>query len=132
MRAYTTFIPAGARLQAAARRTAGAAGLAALSLIASCTTATEVLEVKDPDIVNPTDVQSVAGANAVRLGALAAVVLMASGCNPTVKVEAPDKPIEINLNVRIEQEVRVKIDRELDQVFDKNPELFGLPKEKKL
>ena len=67
----------------------------------------------------------------VRLGALAAVVLMASGCNPTVKVEAPDKPIEINLNVRIEQEVRVKIDRELDQVFDKNPELFGLPKEKK-
>ena len=68
----------------------------------------------------------------VRVGALAAVVLMASGCNPTVKVEAPDKPIEINLNVRIEQEVRVKIDRELDQVFDKNPELFGLPKEKKL
>ena len=47
----------------------------------------------------------------VRVGALAAVVLMASGCNPTVKVEAPDKPIEINLNVRIEQEVRVKIDR---------------------
>ena len=67
----------------------------------------------------------------VRVGALAAVVLMASGCNPTVKVEAPDKPIEINLNVRIEQEVRVKIDREHDQVFDKNPELFGLPKEKK-
>ena len=67
----------------------------------------------------------------VRVGALAAVVLMDSGCNPTVKVEAPDKPIEINLNVRIEQEVRVKIDRELDQVFDKNPELFGLPKEKK-
>ena len=67
----------------------------------------------------------------VRVGALAAVVLMASGCNPTVKVEAPDKPIEINLNVRIEQEARVKIDRELDQVFDKNPELFGLPKEKK-
>ena len=22
------------------------------------------------------------------------------GCNPTVKVEAPDKPIEINLNVK--------------------------------
>ena len=79
MRAYTTFIPAGARLQAAARRTAGAAGLAALSLIASCTTATEVLEVKDPDIVNPTDVQSVAGANAVRLGALARLNAATSG-----------------------------------------------------
>ncbi|HNV74224.1 MAG TPA: hypothetical protein PKH96_06090, partial [Gemmatimonadaceae bacterium] len=79
MRAYTTFIPAGARLQAAARRTAGAAGLAALSLIASCTTATEVLEVKDPDIVNPSDVQSVAGANAVRLGALARLNAATSG-----------------------------------------------------
>lgn len=66
--------------------------------------------------------------------ALAAVAALAAvtACTPTVKVEVPDKPIEINLNVRIEQEVRVKIDRELDQVFDKNPELFGLPKEKKL
>lgn len=79
MRAYTNFIPAGDRLQAAARRTAGAAGLVALSLIASCTTATEVLEVKDPDIVNPTDVQSVAGANAVRLGALARLNAATSG-----------------------------------------------------
>ena len=24
-----------------------------------------------------------------------------AGCNPTVKVEAPEKPIEINLNVKI-------------------------------
>lgn len=66
-----------------------------------------------------------------RWAAIAAVCLMASGCSPTVKVEAPDKPIEINLNIKIEQEVRVKIDRELDQVFSQNPELFGLPKEKK-
>lgn len=65
------------------------------------------------------------------LGGAAAAVLVLSGCNPTVKVEAPDKPIEINLNIKIEQEVRVKIDRELDQVFSQNPDLFGLPKEKK-
>ncbi|MEQ9209660.1 MAG: YnbE family lipoprotein, partial [Pseudomonadales bacterium] len=30
-----------------------------------------------------------------------------AGCQPTVKIEAPDKPIEINLNVKIEQEIRV-------------------------
>lgn len=52
--------------------------------------------------------------------------LLVVACSPTVKVQAPDKPIEINLNIRIEQEVRVKIDRQLDDVFDKNPALFGV------
>jgi len=64
------------------------------------------------------------------IGAAVALVALA-GCAPTVKVEAPDKPIEINVNIRVEHEVRVKIDRELDQVFSRNPELFGLPEEKK-
>ena len=45
-------------------------------------------------------------------------------CQPTVKVEAPDKPIVINLNIKIEQEVRVKIDRELDEAFADNPNIF--------
>lgn len=56
------------------------------------------------------------------------VVLLGSAilaaCQPTVKIEAPDKPIEINLNVRIEQEVRIKVDRELDDLLANNPELF--------
>ena len=63
--------------------------------------------------------------------AIAATAVLLAACSPTVKVQAPDKPIEINMNIRIEQEVRVKIDRQLDNVFDKNPELFGLPPEKK-
>jgi YnbE-like lipoprotein len=45
-------------------------------------------------------------------------------CQPTVKIEAPDKPIEINLNVKIEQEIRVKVDRELDDLLAENPDLF--------
>jgi len=57
------------------------------------------------------------------VGTLALAALTAA-CQPTVKVEAPDKPIVINLNVKIEQEVRVKIDRELDQAFKEDPELF--------
>ena len=47
-----------------------------------------------------------------------------AACTPTVKVQAPDKPIEINLNVKIEQEVRIKVDRELDSVIANNPDLF--------
>ncbi len=45
-------------------------------------------------------------------------------CTPSVKVEAPDKPIVINLNVKIEHEVRVKVDKDLDDVFSNNPGLF--------
>jgi hypothetical protein len=58
----------------------------------------------------------------------AAVLVLASGlaaCQPTVKIEAPDKPITINLNVHVDQEVRVKVDRELDSAFKDHPELFG-------
>lgn len=59
--------------------------------------------------------------------ALAAGSLLAAtaACAPTVKIEAPDKPIEINLNIKIEQEVRVKLDRDLDKAFQDDPALFG-------
>jgi len=55
-------------------------------------------------------------------GTIAAATLAA--CTPTVKVEAPDKPIVINLNVKIEQEVRVKVDRDVDTLLQNNPDLF--------
>jgi len=53
-----------------------------------------------------------------------------TACTPTVKLEAPDKPIEINMNVKIEQEVRVKVERDLDQSIMSNPDLFGVSKKK--
>jgi hypothetical protein len=53
---------------------------------------------------------------------LAAATLIA--CQPTVKVEAPDKPIVINLNVKIEQEVRVKVDRDVEDLLKTQPDLF--------
>ena len=45
-------------------------------------------------------------------------------CTPTIKLAAPDKPIEINLNVKIDQEVRVRIDKDLEDLIAKNPDLF--------
>jgi len=45
-------------------------------------------------------------------------------CTPTVKVEPPDKPITINLNVKIEHEIRVKVDKELEDVFSDDSGLF--------
>lgn len=55
---------------------------------------------------------------------LACIALVLAACTPAVKVEAPDKPIVINLNVKIEHEVRVKVDKDLDDVFGNNPNLF--------
>lgn len=62
-------------------------------------------------------------------GLTAALLISAAvaACAPTVKIEAPDKPIEINLNVRIEQEVRVKLERDVDDAIRNDPALFGLP-----
>ncbi len=45
-------------------------------------------------------------------------------CTPTVKVEPPDEPITINLNVKIEHEIRVKVDKELEDVFSDDSGLF--------
>lgn len=54
---------------------------------------------------------------------LAGLFLM-SACTPTVKVEAPDKPITINLNVNISHEIRVKIDKDLDNLIENKQSLF--------
>ena len=47
-----------------------------------------------------------------------------AGCNPTVKVEAPDKPIEINLNVKIEHQIRVQVDKDLEELFEEDSDVF--------
>jgi hypothetical protein len=47
-----------------------------------------------------------------------------TGCSPTVKVEAPDKPIVINMNIKIDHEIRIKVDRELDSLLDNKKGLF--------
>jgi predicted small secreted protein len=53
--------------------------------------------------------------------ALAATTL--SACT-TIKLEGGDKPIEVNLNIKIDQEVRVKLDREIEDLIAANPDIF--------
>jgi len=59
-----------------------------------------------------------------RLKASAAAVLMLPMLSSCVTVSAPDKPIEINLNVRIEQEVLVRLQRDVEQLIQQNPDAF--------
>ncbi|MFN7096784.1 MAG: YnbE family lipoprotein [Gammaproteobacteria bacterium] len=46
-----------------------------------------------------------------------------AACTPTVKIEA-DKPITINMNVKVDQEVTVKVSKDVDSTISKNPNLF--------
>lgn len=54
---------------------------------------------------------------------LATVLLALTACTPTVKV-ATDEPITINLNVNIRHEIRVKVERDLEDLFAEESELF--------
>ena len=58
-----------------------------------------------------------------RPGLLAAAVLAGplGGC---ISVKAPEKPIEINLNVNIRQEVLVRLQRDVEQLIQQNPQAF--------
>ena len=38
-------------------------------------------------------------------------------CTPTVQMAAPKEPITVNLNVKIQHEIYVKVDKEVDELF---------------
>jgi hypothetical protein len=57
-------------------------------------------------------------------GAALFSVLLMTACSPTVRMEAPDRPIEINMNVKIEHEIRVKVERDIEQMLEENKDLF--------
>jgi hypothetical protein len=51
----------------------------------------------------------------------AAMPAMLSGC---VQVTAPEKPIEINLNINIRQEVVVRLQQDVKDLIQENPGVF--------
>ena len=60
----------------------------------------------------------------IQIGVVCSLCLTTAACTPRVEVATPDKPITINLNVKIDHEIRVKVDKELDQVLSHNSGLF--------
>lgn len=48
-------------------------------------------------------------------------LILSAGC---VQVAAPEKPIEINLNINIKQEVVVRLQQDVKDLIDKNPGVF--------
>ena len=58
---------------------------------------------------------------ALVLGGAAALSGALSGC---ISVNAPDKPIVIELNINIKQEIVYRLSADAANTIDKNPEIF--------
>ena len=55
---------------------------------------------------------------------LAAGIAVAVPLNGCITVKAPDKPIDVNLNVNISQQVVVRLASDVQQMIQKNPQAF--------
>lgn len=58
----------------------------------------------------------------ISAGVLAFFVLAA--CEPTVKVVAPSEPITINLNIKLDANVRLQIEKKAKTDIKANPDIF--------
>ena len=61
---------------------------------------------------------------AKRIALLIGTAAAGSGLTGCITVSPPDKPIEINLNVDIKQEVLVRLQRDVEQLINENPQAF--------
>ncbi len=48
----------------------------------------------------------------------------AAGLGGCIQLRAPDKPIEITLNVNIRQEIVVRLEKDVQDLIRKNPGIF--------
>jgi len=55
---------------------------------------------------------------------IVAVLMLTTACTPTVKVEAPKEPITINLNIKLDADVRVKLEEQAKEDIAANPDVF--------
>ena len=55
---------------------------------------------------------------------LVGTAIVAVPLTSCITVKAPEKPIEINLNVDIRQEVLVRLQRDVEQLINQNPQAF--------
>ncbi|EJG2168083.1 YnbE family lipoprotein [Citrobacter freundii 47N] len=59
---------------------------------------------------------------AAMLGLLASSLLV--GCTPRIEVAAPKEPITINMNVKIEHEIHIKVDKDVESLLKSLSDLF--------
>ena len=55
---------------------------------------------------------------------LALLITVLSGCTPRIEVAAPKEPITINMNVKIEHEIHIKVDKDVETLLKSRSDLF--------
>lgn len=60
----------------------------------------------------------------LRLALSLSILFIVSACTPRVELAMADKPININLNVKIEHEIYIRVDKALDSIINKDSGLF--------
>jgi hypothetical protein len=50
-----------------------------------------------------------------------ALALVLAGCTPKVAVEAPKEPITINLNIKLDADVRLRVEEKAKSDVEQNP-----------
>ncbi|WP_448868380.1 YnbE family lipoprotein [Enterobacter ludwigii] len=53
-----------------------------------------------------------------------AVAALQTGCTPRIEVAAPKEPITINMNVKIEHEIHIKVDKDVETLLKSRSDLF--------
>jgi len=53
-----------------------------------------------------------------RISIFVALLFLGVACTPTIKVEAPDKPIEINMNINIKHEILIKVEKDVEELLE--------------
>ena len=59
-----------------------------------------------------------------RLLVILSLGLTCLACTPTVQLAMPNEPININLNVKVEHEIYIRVDKALDNVLNEDSGLF--------
>lgn len=49
-------------------------------------------------------------------------MIFLSACNPTVRIQAPEKPIEINMKITID--IKIAVEKQLDKMLNEDSGLF--------
>lgn len=53
-----------------------------------------------------------------------AVLMLMTACTPTVKIEAPKEPITINLNIKLDADIYVRLEEQAKKDIESNPDVF--------
>lgn len=51
-------------------------------------------------------------------------LLLLAGCTPRIEVAAPKEPITINMNVKIEHEIHIRADKDVEALLKTRSDLF--------